>query len=100
MYTLRADQLVFCKFARMPALLPQTSGIGPEKLKWGKYSLTYRKRLLEGSRALTTFLAEVVTKGKSKRVDDVLEHFVKSMHSSPERSSFRIAKHAVLTVQI
>lgn len=75
------------------------------KLKWGKYSLAYRKRLAEGGRALGSFLESngldwtYIEKNKSHKIDALLDSFVKHLHSMELKSGLRIAKHAVLFVQ-
>ena len=81
-------------------------GDEPEKLRWGKYSPIYRRRLLEGATALQKFLAgegirqDIIREGKSCEIDMVLDPFVHAMHKDEKRSSFSVAKHAVLFVQI
>ena len=79
---------------------------GLVKLRWGRYSLAYRKRLLEGNRSLEGFLTKhdiqlaVVHTGSSKQVDGLLERFVQEMHTKGKKSNLRKAKHAVLFIQI
>lgn len=79
---------------------------GHEKLKWGRYSSAYRKRLLEGCRALRLGLLgggltfDVILKEKSSTVDELLEHFARCVRERAEKSRLRIAKHAVLAVQV
>lgn len=86
----------------MATLVP-TSG---HKLRWSKYSSAYRARLLEGAKVLKAFLEDhgepwsLVSTGSSLAVDDALENFVRHMHESKQRSALRLAKHAVLFVQI
>ena len=76
------------------------------KLRWNKYSKAYQRRLLEGVTTLNEFLhtagvnVEVLHKGRSKDVDEILEQFVRSQHATGHRSSLRQAKHAVLMIQI
>lgn len=90
----------------MPALLVQPRTAGAEKLRWGKYSPAYRKRLLEGCQALQSYLTEVevpwesVIHQKASVVDEVLEQFIKHLHDKPSKSGLRIAKHAMLSFQI
>lgn len=70
------------------------------KLKWSKFSLAYRQRLIEGALALDAYLRrsglrwESVEKQEPCMVDDVLESFVREMHSFRKNSSLRIAKPA------
>ena len=81
------------------------SQLGNGKLRWGKYSASYRARLLEAARVLMVFMTdhghgwELIASGRSREVDAVLEEFIRSMHASGEKSSLRIAKHAILYVQ-
>jgi len=88
--------------AAMPGALSQ---LGNGKLRWGKYSASYRARLLEAARVLMVFMTdhghgwELIASGRSRKVDAVLEEFIRSMHASGEKSSLRIAKHAILYVQ-
>eukprot|EP00438_Fugacium_kawagutii_P014675 Skav232096 [mRNA] locus=scaffold2353:89080:90360:+ [translate_table: standard] len=90
----------------MPAFKTTLHARGHEKLRWDKYSPTYRKRLLEGLRELEGFLSEasltmeLIVKEKSRTVDEVLEQFVRHLHSKSLPSGLRVAKHAVLAVQI
>lgn len=90
----------------MPALSARFEVLGADRLRWGKYSSAYRGRLSEGGKALQTFLAEAgiswdsFSREKSRVVDELLEQFVKTKHSQRSRSSLRLAKHAVLAVQI
>lgn len=77
-----------------------------ERLRWGRYSSVYQKRLLEGGASLESFLRTAgldwsfVKVEKAKIIDGVLEEYVKRMHSERKRSSLRVAKHAILIVQI
>ena len=77
-----------------------------ERLRWNKYSLSYRKRLLEGARCLEKFVigcgfpGRIISLGKPDEVDEVLDSFVQKMYSLKHRSALRIAKHAILFVQI
>lgn len=90
----------------MPALPASHGALGVERLRWGKYSPAYRKRLLEGCSAFSTFLAEAgvgleaVLQQKSSTVDEIMEQFIRTMHDSSKKSSLRVAKHALLTLQI
>eukprot|EP00438_Fugacium_kawagutii_P015492 Skav232953 [mRNA] locus=scaffold1860:174681:176460:+ [translate_table: standard] len=92
--------------ARSHALQASAVPPGAERLRWGKYSRAYRKRLWEGCQSLQAFLSEaglntgVIMNEKSKIADEVLEQFVKYMREQEEASSLRIAKHAVLAVQV
>ena len=75
------------------------------KLKWGRFSPAYRKRLMEGALALDAFLRkegvgwELVEKGEIPMVDDTLEAFVREMHRFGKKSSLRVAKLGVLFMQ-
>ena len=75
------------------------------RLKWSKYSTAYRGRLVEGARALNTFLSdhdytwELIARGKSKQVYGILEQFVSQLNKSPAKGALRVAKHAILYVQ-
>ena len=90
----------------MPAVLAQSQALGAEKLRWGKYSAAYRGCLLEGIRCFERYLAEAgvgldaLSKQKPRVVDEVLEQFVKTMHEQGNKSSLRIAKQVVLTMQV
>ena len=78
----------------------------PSQLKWSKYSSAYKGRLLEGARALGRFLAEQqlgwdsVFNKKTKEADRCLEMFVQEQHLTKSKGALRIAKHAVLYVQV
>lgn len=71
----------------------------------GKYSASYRARLLESAQVLAAFLAahgqswQLVVNGKSKVIDTALEEFIRCTHDSGKKFAWRIAKHAVLYVQ-
>lgn len=86
----------------MASLVPA----GSNKLRWAKYSSPYRARLLEGAKVLRTFLEDhgeswsLVLSGNSASVDEILDAFVRHMHGSKLSSALRLAKHAVLFVQI
>ena len=75
------------------------------RLKWSKYSTTYRGRLVECAQALNAFLSdhgcgwELIARGKSELVDDILEKFVSQLNKSPAKGALRVAKHAVLYAQ-
>ena len=75
-------------------------------LRWGKYSSSYQKRLLEGGLDVERFLKtggvgwSVMTEGKACAVDDALELYVSHMAAAGRKSSLRIAKHGVLFVQL
>jgi hypothetical protein len=90
----------------MPAAPVPGARLAAEKLRWGKYSAIYQRRLIEGGRSLEAFLHEagldwtIIKREKAKRVDEILEQYIKQMHSEDKRSSLRLAKHAVLMVQI
>jgi hypothetical protein len=78
------------------------------KLRLGRYSLAYRKRLIEGAALLQSFLKShevawnVVSKGKASQVDEILDGFVISMHEHKKcgKSALILAKHGVLFCQI
>lgn len=92
-------------------LLPASDG---GHLRLNKYSLAYRKRLLQGGVAITSYLKEkgldenCIWKGKAAVVDDVLEAFVSDLHSKgsqlnkgqPRRKDLLVAKHGTLFVQV
>eukprot|EP00435_Cladocopium_sp_Y103_P044530 s581_g12.t1 len=90
---------------RAAALVNQTTANTLYRLKWSKYSTAYRGRLVEGAQALNAFLSdhgyewELIARGKSKVVDDILEKFVSQLSKSPAKGALRVAKHAVLYVQ-
>lgn len=75
------------------------------KLRWNRFSPAYRKRLVEGAVALDAYLERCdiqwnfVEKNSARSVDELLDAFVKEMHSLSSRGSLRVAKHAVLFVQ-
>lgn len=79
--------------------------LGNGKLRWGKFSASYRARLLEGARVLAVFLQDhgqnwqLISTGRSKVLDTILEEFIRNMHESGEKSALRVAKHALLYVQ-
>lgn len=76
------------------------------RLRWSRYSQPYQKRLLESWKALGTFLEgygstfKLVLESKAKAVDEILEQFIKQKYTEKSRSGLRIAKHAVLLMQI
>lgn len=75
------------------------------QLQWGKYSPIYRHRLLEGAAKLREHLVENgwewkdLRSVKARKIDQLLVDFVHRMHKSGEKSSLRVAKHAVLFTQ-
>eukprot|EP00438_Fugacium_kawagutii_P002055 Skav212336 [mRNA] locus=scaffold1488:19301:20410:+ [translate_table: standard] len=79
--------------------------VGSGKLRWGRYSASYRARLLEAAKVLMLFLSDhgygwdLISAGRSRDVDAALEAFVRNMHECGKASSLRIAKHAILYVQ-
>lgn len=105
-YLLSLDLISFHCAACMPATPVPGAGLAAEKLRWGKYSAIYQRRLLEGGRSLEAFLHEagldwtIIKREKARRVDEILEQYIRQMHSKDKRSSLRLAKHAVLMVQI
>lgn len=90
----------------MPAILAPPIALDAERLRWGKYSAQYRKRLLESGRALHSYLHQrrlnwnLIQSGKSKTVDDLLVQLTRDLHEAGLKSGLRIAKHAILLVQI
>ena len=78
----------------------------PSQLKWSKYSSAYKGRLLEGAKALGRSLTERqlgwddVFHKEAKEVDRHLEVFVQGLHSTDAKGALRVAKHAVLYVQV
>lgn len=90
----------------MPAASVPGAKLAAEKLRWGKYSAIYQRRLLEGGRSFEAFLVEagldwnVVKQEKARKIDEILDQFIKQKHSENKKSSLRLAKHAVLMVQI
>lgn len=82
-----------------------SSQLGQGRLRWGKFSAAYRARLLEAAKVLLANLAdhnygwELIASGRSREVDAALDEFVKCMHDGSQKSSLRIAKHAILYVQ-
>lgn len=77
-----------------------------ERLKWGKFSPVYRGRLLESGQTLQAYLRRaklswrLVQCGKSHLVDELLVQFIHELHSAGSKSGLRLAKHAVLFVQV
>lgn len=73
-----------------------------------RYSLAYRKRLVNSSQLLWKFLEKkglprsVIATGKSKTIDTLLDEFVASLHDSKTfvKGRLQIAKHAVLFCQV
>ena len=90
----------------MSRLGDRPTGAGALKLRWGKYSIAYQRRLLEGGRSLHDFLnredidLHLLHRGKARVVDEILERFVRDKHSEDKQSSLRVAKHGVLWVQV
>lgn len=90
----------------MPAVSSLSRALGAEKLRWSKYSAPYKRRLIEGCKCFEEYLAaadvslEALLEQKPRVIDEVTEQFVKIMHDDEKRSSLRIVKHAVLTLQI
>lgn len=86
--------------------MAQLSSVNVTKLRWNKYSNAYQKRLVEGTFELEKFLVEnginpkVLTRAKSSVADETLASFVNHMHTLNEKKSLRVAKHAVLFIQI
>ncbi|CAL1166211.1 unnamed protein product [Cladocopium goreaui] len=82
------------------------TGASALKLRWGKYSIAYQRRLLEGGRSLREFFDRkeldwnLVQRGKARVVDEILEQFVREKHADDRRSSLRVAKHGILWVQV
>lgn len=76
------------------------------RLKWNKFSAAYRGRLVEGAGALSAFLAtrrlkwDALVTGRNRHVDETLELFVNELHESQAPGSLRVAKHAVLYIQV
>ena len=105
-YLLSLDLISFHCIACMLATPVPGARLAAEKLRGGKYSAIYQRRLLEGGRSLEAFLHEagldwtIIKREKAKRVDEILEQYIRQMHSKDKRSSLRLAKHAVLMVQI
>lgn len=99
-------QHFFVCIACMPVLLARNDALGVEKLRWGKYSLAYKKRLLEGCRRLHEYLLSaglswnVILKHKASVVDGIVEQYIRAMHEHSDKSSLRVAKHGLLAVQI
>lgn len=85
--------------------MAQLAAWGDTKLRWGRFSPVYRGRLIEGGQALGHFLRanaldwEVIRRGRSKNVDEILDSFVQAMHGLNRKSSLRVAKHGILFVQ-
>jgi integrase len=77
-------------------------------LRLNRYSFAYRKRLVRGALELKTFLRtnhlpwQLILKGRSKAVDDILEKFVTERHELKRHSkgSLALVKHAVLFCQV
>lgn len=75
------------------------------KLRWSKLSAAYRGRLLEGASALSSYLRqhdvrfEMLSQLKAKRMDELLDGFVNSMHGATDKGALRKSKHAVLYIQ-
>lgn len=75
------------------------------KLRRSKLSSAYRGRLLEGASTLSEYLREHEVKLeslghlKAKQMDELLESFVSSLHSTSDKGALRKAKHAVLYIQ-
>ena len=78
------------------------------RLRLSRYSLAYRKRLVNSSQLLWKFLEKkglprsVIATGKSKTIDTLLDEFVASLHDSKTfvKGRLQIAKHAVLFCQV
>jgi hypothetical protein len=90
----------------MSAVLEPPLAFDAAKLRWGKYSPAYRKRLLQSGRTLHLYLQHanlswgLVERAKAKVVDDLLVQFTHELHAMQSKSGLRIAKHAVLLVQV
>ena len=90
----------------MSAVLEPPLAFDAAKLRWGKYSPAYRKRLLQSGRTLHLYLQPanlswgLVERAKAKVVDDLLVQFTHELHAMQSKSGLRIAKHAVLLVQV
>ncbi len=83
-------------------------------LRLNKYSLAYRKRLVQGGVAVASYLRAIglddnsIWKGKAAVVDEVLDAFVSDLHSKgallnkghPRRKDLHLAKHGTLFVQV
>ena len=75
-------------------------------VRWSKYSAAYQKRLVEGGKELNAFLLKngiswnFLSQGKSRTADEILESFVSEKMLENCKSSLRVAKHAVLLLQV
>ena len=75
-------------------------------LRWSKYSAAYRKRLLESGKLLGIFLYKhnasfrKLSRAKASQVDELASAFVQELHENDPSKMLRMAKHAVLFLQI
>ena len=87
-YLLSLDLISFHCAACMPATPMPGAGLAAEKLRWGKYSAIYQRRLLEGGRSLEAFLHEagldwtIIKREKARRVDEILEQYIQTAWNS------------------
>eukprot|EP00435_Cladocopium_sp_Y103_P007248 s2633_g2.t1 len=76
------------------------------RLRWEKYSVAYRRRLVEAGRALCWFLRRRgiewsdLAKVQANAIDELLAAFVQELNQTDSSASLRIAKHGVLFMQI
>ena len=85
-----------------------TRELSGARVRLGRYSPAYRRRLLEAGAVLHKFLVDkklsnqCLLEWSNRKLDSLLESFVSHMHNQKDRkkSSLMVAKHAVLFTQV
>ena len=89
-----------------PRHMTDVLSCGLAKLRWEKYSPAYRARLAEAGLALQKHLSacglhpSLLMSQSAEAVDEILETFIARLNSNSCSRSLRIAKHALLFVQL